>query len=193
MSEPQWLADGLDRIWLPYAQMKTSPRPAAVRATHGSRIVLEDGRELIDGIASWWTAVHGYNHPHILDAMRRQFDARQKTAKAGRWRWALAGPALCASVLVACVWLLGSAPPGESGATVMGNPGSGFIVLVSADRWAAYEKAGASTAWLVPAEVPRERLALLGLPYDPTDAAAPVRAELLVHASGDVLAMRVMP
>lgn len=129
----------------------------------------------------------------VLDAMRRQFDARQKTAKAGRWRWALAGPALCASVLVACVWLLGSAPPGESGATVMGNPGSGFIVLVSADRWAAYEKAGASTAWLVPAEVPRERLALLGLPYDPTDAAAPVRAELLVHASGDVLAMRVMP
>jgi adenosylmethionine-8-amino-7-oxononanoate aminotransferase len=74
MSEPQWLADGLDRIWLPYAQMKTSPRPVVVKATHGSRIVLEDGRELIDGIASWWTAVHGYNHPHILDAVRRQLD-----------------------------------------------------------------------------------------------------------------------
>ena len=74
-----------------------------------------------------------------------------------------------------------------------GITGSGFIVLVSADRWAAYEKAGASTAWLVPTEVPRERLALLGLPYDPADAAAPVRAELLVHASGDVLAMRVVP
>ncbi|HEY1394681.1 hypothetical protein [Roseateles sp.] len=129
----------------------------------------------------------------VLVAMRRQFAARQKAAKAGRWRWALAGPALCASVLVACVWLLGSAPPGESGATVMGNPGSGFIVLVSADRWAAFEKAGTGNAWLVPAEVPRERLALLGLPYDPADAAAPVRAELLVHASGDVLAMRVMP
>ncbi|WP_416760209.1 hypothetical protein ACNI65_25005 [Roseateles sp. So40a] len=129
----------------------------------------------------------------VLAAMQARFAARQRSSRAGRWRWALAGPALCASVLVACVWLLGSAPPGESGATVMGSSGSGFIVLVSADRWAAYEKAGASTAWLVPTEVPRERLALLGLPYDPADAAAPVRAELLVHASGDVLAMRVMP
>ncbi|MDH0867437.1 hypothetical protein [Mitsuaria sp. GD03876] len=129
----------------------------------------------------------------VLAAMRQQFAARGRGASSGRWRWALAGPALCASVLVACVWLLGSAPPGESGATVLGSSGSGFIVLVTADRWAAYEKAGAGTAWLVPAEVSRERLALLGLPYDPADAAAPVRAELLVHASGDVLAMRVMP
>jgi len=42
--------------------------------TDGSRIVLADGRELIDGIASWWTACHGYNHPHIRDAVRRQLD-----------------------------------------------------------------------------------------------------------------------
>src|SRR6185295_18295131 len=42
MSEPVWLAEGLEHIWLPYAQMKTAPRPVAVRATHGSRIVLED-------------------------------------------------------------------------------------------------------------------------------------------------------
>jgi hypothetical protein len=34
-----------------------------------SRIVLADGRELIDGIASWWTACHGYNHPHIRAAV----------------------------------------------------------------------------------------------------------------------------
>ena len=38
----------------------------------GSRIVLADGRELIDGIASWWTACHGYNHPHIRAAVERQ-------------------------------------------------------------------------------------------------------------------------
>ncbi len=129
----------------------------------------------------------------VLTAMRRQFAAAQRGRSSSRWRWALAGPALCASVLMACVWLLGSAPPGESGATVLGNAGSSFIVLVPADRWASYEKAGAGTAWLVPAEVSRERLALLGLPYDAADAAAPVRAELLVHASGDVLAMRVIP
>jgi adenosylmethionine-8-amino-7-oxononanoate aminotransferase len=43
-----------------------------VARTHGSRVVLADGRELIDGIASWWTACHGYNHPHIRQAVERQ-------------------------------------------------------------------------------------------------------------------------
>lgn len=74
MTDPAWLDKGLEHIWLPYAQMKTAPRPVAVRSTHDTRIVLHDGRELIDGIGSWWTAVHGYNHPHLLDAMRRQLD-----------------------------------------------------------------------------------------------------------------------
>src|SRR5215470_14610737 len=68
-------AAGLDHIWLPYAQMKTAPLPLAVTTTRGSRIVLADGRELIDGIASWWTACHGYNHPHIRDAVERQVAA----------------------------------------------------------------------------------------------------------------------
>jgi adenosylmethionine---8-amino-7-oxononanoate aminotransferase len=63
---------GLDHVWLPYTQMKTAPLPLAVAATRGSRIVLADGRELIDGIASWWTACHGYNHPHIRGAVERQ-------------------------------------------------------------------------------------------------------------------------
>ena len=58
-----------DHIWLPYAQMKDMAPPLAVSATHGSRIVLADGRELVDGIASWWTACHGYNHPHIRAAV----------------------------------------------------------------------------------------------------------------------------
>src|SRR5580692_7387129 len=69
---PSWYADGLDHVWLPYAQMKTVAPPLPVTATHGSRIVLADGRELIDGIASWWTACHGYNHPHIRAAVERQ-------------------------------------------------------------------------------------------------------------------------
>jgi adenosylmethionine-8-amino-7-oxononanoate aminotransferase len=70
--EPEWYAAGLDHVWLPYAQMKTASPPLAVAATRGSRIVLADGRELIDGIASWWTACHGYNHPHIRAAIERQ-------------------------------------------------------------------------------------------------------------------------
>jgi adenosylmethionine-8-amino-7-oxononanoate aminotransferase len=57
---------------LPYAQMKTVRPPLPVARTDGSRIVLADGRELIDGIASWWTACHGYNHPHIRAAVERQ-------------------------------------------------------------------------------------------------------------------------
>src|SRR5580704_8993519 len=71
-ANPAWYAAGLDHVWLPYAQMKTASLPLAVAATHGSRIVLADGRELIDGIASWWTACHGYNHPHIRAAVERQ-------------------------------------------------------------------------------------------------------------------------
>jgi adenosylmethionine---8-amino-7-oxononanoate aminotransferase len=64
----------LSHIWLPYAQMKTAGAPLPVKATRGSRIILADGRELIDGIASWWTACHGYNHPHIAEAVKRQLD-----------------------------------------------------------------------------------------------------------------------
>jgi adenosylmethionine-8-amino-7-oxononanoate aminotransferase len=64
--------DGLDRLWLPYTQMKTAAPPLRVAATRGTRILLEDGRALLDGIASWWTAVHGYNHPHIVEAIRKQ-------------------------------------------------------------------------------------------------------------------------
>jgi adenosylmethionine-8-amino-7-oxononanoate aminotransferase len=71
---PHWLSRGFEHIWLPYAQMKTMTRPIAVKATRGTRIVLEDGRELVDGIASWWTAVHGYNHPTLLAAAHAQLE-----------------------------------------------------------------------------------------------------------------------
>jgi adenosylmethionine-8-amino-7-oxononanoate aminotransferase len=69
---PDWLADGLAHVWLPYAQMKTVAAPLPVLRTLGARIVLTDGRELVDGIASWWTACHGYNHPHIRQAVETQ-------------------------------------------------------------------------------------------------------------------------
>ena len=69
---PNWLAEGSAHVWRPYCQMKTAPAPLAVARTEGARIILEDGRELIDGIASWWTACHGYNHPHIRAAVTEQ-------------------------------------------------------------------------------------------------------------------------
>jgi adenosylmethionine-8-amino-7-oxononanoate aminotransferase len=69
---PAWYEAGLQHVWLPYSQMKTAAAPLPVVRTYGSRIVLADGRELIDGIASWWTACHGYNHPHIRAAVEQQ-------------------------------------------------------------------------------------------------------------------------
>ena len=52
--------------------MKTVPEPLPVVGARGSRLVLADGRELIDGVASWWTVAHGYNHPHIREAVAAQ-------------------------------------------------------------------------------------------------------------------------
>jgi adenosylmethionine-8-amino-7-oxononanoate aminotransferase len=52
--------------------MQTAPEPLLVERTDGSKIYLADGRCLIDGVASWWTACHGYNHPHIREAVERQ-------------------------------------------------------------------------------------------------------------------------
>lgn len=67
-----WLTPGLAHLWLPYTQMQTAPTPLPVVAAQGSRLRLADGRELIDGISSWWTACHGYNHPHIRAAVEQQ-------------------------------------------------------------------------------------------------------------------------
>jgi len=71
-ARPAWYEAGLPHVWLPYAQMKAARAPLPVARTHGCRIVLSDGRELVDGVASWWTACHGYNHPHIREAVERQ-------------------------------------------------------------------------------------------------------------------------
>jgi adenosylmethionine-8-amino-7-oxononanoate aminotransferase len=72
-AKPDWAHD-FEHLWLPYTQMKVAPLPLAAVRTHGARIELADGRTLIDGIASWWTACHGYNHPHIAEAVRRQLE-----------------------------------------------------------------------------------------------------------------------
>ncbi len=73
-TSPDWLAEGWPHIWLPYAQMKTVSQPIPVVGAHGARLQLADGRELIDGVASWWTVAHGYNHPHIRECVARQLE-----------------------------------------------------------------------------------------------------------------------
>ena len=64
----------LNHVWLPYTQMQTASQPHEAVSTQGSLIRLRDGRELIDGIASWWTACHGYNHSHIQAALHAQIE-----------------------------------------------------------------------------------------------------------------------
>ncbi|HLV59537.1 MAG TPA: adenosylmethionine--8-amino-7-oxononanoate transaminase [Natronosporangium sp.] len=62
----------LDRahVWHPYAPMPATSDPYVVASAEGVRLRLADGRELIDGMSSWWAAIHGYRHP-VLDAAVR--------------------------------------------------------------------------------------------------------------------------
>ncbi len=59
-------------IWHPYASLGNPPPVRFAKSAHGTRIVLENGKELIDSVSSWWCVAHGHNHPHITEAIRRQ-------------------------------------------------------------------------------------------------------------------------
>ena len=59
-------------LWHPYASMVDPPPVFPVVSATGVRLMLADGRELIDGMASWWCAIHGYNHPALNEAVTTQ-------------------------------------------------------------------------------------------------------------------------
>ncbi|MCP4500217.1 MAG: adenosylmethionine--8-amino-7-oxononanoate transaminase [Deltaproteobacteria bacterium] len=65
-------AKGTPHLWLPYCQMQKEGVPRRAKRTQGTSIFLDDDTELVDGIASWWTAAHGYNHPAIYKAVQEQ-------------------------------------------------------------------------------------------------------------------------
>jgi adenosylmethionine-8-amino-7-oxononanoate aminotransferase len=54
-------------VWHPYGPLPSAGTPYLVRGAAGVRLTLADGRELVDGMSSWWAAIHGYRHP-VLDA-----------------------------------------------------------------------------------------------------------------------------
>ena len=59
-------------LWHPYAAAPVPIAPYAVKSASGTRLTLHDGRELIDGMSSWWAVIHGYNHPRLNAAVTSQ-------------------------------------------------------------------------------------------------------------------------
>src|SRR3954452_2137301 len=62
------------RVWHPYGPMPAASAPLPVVSASGVRLTLADGRELVDGMSSWWCAIHGYRNPVIDEAVREQLD-----------------------------------------------------------------------------------------------------------------------
>ncbi|RKZ94419.1 MAG: adenosylmethionine--8-amino-7-oxononanoate aminotransferase BioA, partial [Gammaproteobacteria bacterium] len=74
MQELNNLSFDAKHIWHPYSSIaKPSPIHEVVSAK-GVRLTLKDGREIIDGMSSWWSTIHGYNHPRLNEAAKLQID-----------------------------------------------------------------------------------------------------------------------
>ncbi len=76
-SQERWeqlLAIDRERVWHPYGPLPATLEPLPVVSAQGVRLRLADGRELIDGMASWWCAIHGYRQPALDAAVREQLE-----------------------------------------------------------------------------------------------------------------------
>ncbi len=131
--------------------------------------------------------------PELQGRLFAAWRAQRHAAAPARWRWPRsawawpAGAAACAVVALGSALLLLRPPP-----PLLVDDGlrfGTFMPVAPPERWPL----GGAPAWLVRTELPGERLAALGLPYDPARAGDSVRAELLMHPSGEVLAVRLVP
>lgn len=62
-------------IWYPYAQMKTLDAPIKIERADGVHLFTSGGHDLIDSVSSWWSVIHGYNHPKINAAITKQLES----------------------------------------------------------------------------------------------------------------------
>ncbi|MES0328500.1 MAG: adenosylmethionine--8-amino-7-oxononanoate transaminase [Gammaproteobacteria bacterium] len=72
---PTWLTNDKKHVWHPYSAINSGLPIFPVESAHGVRLKLSDGRELIDGMSSWWCAIHGYNHPVLNQAITKQLES----------------------------------------------------------------------------------------------------------------------
>jgi len=90
-------------IWHPYSSMIEPPPAYAVASADGVRLTLSDGRQLIDGMSSWWSTIHGYNHPRLNAAATEQL---------GRMAHVMFGGLTHAPAIALCRQLVAMTPAG---------------------------------------------------------------------------------
>ena len=74
LHDQSWLDFEKEHVWHPYSPLEGALPPYPVKEARGVHLILDDGRVLIDGMSSWWSAIHGYNHPVLNQAARAQLD-----------------------------------------------------------------------------------------------------------------------
>lgn len=74
LNDSNWLDFEKEHVWHPYAPVEGALPPYPVKHAQGVHLTLEDDRELIDGMSSWWSVIHGYNHPVLNNAAKEQLD-----------------------------------------------------------------------------------------------------------------------
>lgn len=70
-------------IWFPFTQMKTAENPLEIVSAKGTQLTAKDGKTYIDANSSWWVNVHGHGHPHIQEAIHKQFGQLDHVLLAG--------------------------------------------------------------------------------------------------------------
>ncbi|MBD3830721.1 MAG: aminotransferase class III-fold pyridoxal phosphate-dependent enzyme, partial [Arcobacter sp.] len=69
-----WLDIDKSHVWHPYNALPSKTKILPVKKTDKTTIFLETNEELIDGMSSWWSAIHGYNHPKLNEALKKQVE-----------------------------------------------------------------------------------------------------------------------